>query len=80
MSRTSTSYVCNECGGHTLKWQGQCPACGAWNSLEAGAPAPARRTGYAGEVKGLKLADVAQGEISRVTTGIREFDRVLGDD
>ncbi len=77
MSKAGTSYVCSECGGHTLKWQGQCPACGAWNSLEAGA-APVKRTGYAGEVKGLRLADVAQAEVERVSTGILEFDRVLG--
>ncbi len=78
MSRTSASYVCSECGGHTLKWQGQCPACGAWNSLEAGVAAPARRTGYAGEVKGQRLEDVSGADIDRVSTGIREFDRVLG--
>jgi len=78
MSKASTSYICNECGGHTLKWQGQCPACGAWNSLEAGAPAPARRTGYAGEVKGLRLAEVEQTDVERVSTGSLEFDRVLG--
>jgi len=78
MSRSSASYVCNECGGHTLKWQGQCPACGAWNSLEAGAPAPKGRSGYAGEIKGLRLAEVEQTDIQRVATGIGEFDRVLG--
>ncbi len=78
MSKASTSYICNECGGHTLKWQGQCPACGAWNSLEAGAPPPARRTGYAGEVKGLRLAEVEHTDVERVSTGILEFDRVLG--
>jgi len=78
MSKASTSYVCNECGGHTLKWQGQCPACGAWNSLEAGPPVSAKRTGYAGEVKGLRLAEVAHTDIERVSTGIQEFDRVLG--
>ena len=78
MPKTGTSYVCRECGGHTLKWQGQCPACGSWNSLEAGAPAPAKRAGYAGEVKGQRLADVERADVERVPTGIREFDRVLG--
>ncbi len=78
MSKAGKTFVCSECGGHTLKWQGQCPACGAWNSLEAGAAAPARRTGYAGEVKGLRLAELEQTDIERVPTGIGEFDRVLG--
>ena len=54
MSRATVSYVCDECGGHTLKWQGQCPDCGAWNSLSEVAPATAaarkKRGGYAGEV------------------------------
>lgn len=77
MSRATVSYVCGECGGHTLKWQGQCPSCGAWNSLIAGA-VPAKRSGYAGEVKGLKLAEIEHAEVERVSTGISEFDRVLG--
>jgi DNA repair protein RadA/Sms len=78
MSRATVSYVCEECGGHTLKWQGQCPSCGAWNTLSAGAPKQAKRSGYAGEVKGLKLAEVDESEVERVSTGIAEFDRVLG--
>lgn len=77
MSRATVSYVCGECGGHTLKWQGQCPSCGAWNTLIAGA-APAKRSGYAGEMKGLKLAEIEHAEVERVSTGITEFDRVLG--
>lgn len=78
MSRATVSYTCNDCGGHTLKWQGQCPACGAWNSLAAGSPAKTRRTGYAGEIKGLKLAEVERAAVERISTGIAEFDRVLG--
>ncbi len=78
MSRATVSFVCNECGGHTLKWQGQCPACGAWNSLSEGAAPAKKRGGYAGEVKGLKLADVEQFDVDRLPTGIDEFDRVLG--
>jgi DNA repair protein RadA/Sms len=78
MSRVTVSYVCGECGGHTLKWQGQCPSCGAWNTLVAGAAAPVKRSGYAAEIKGLRLADVEQAEVERASTGIAEFDRVLG--
>jgi DNA repair protein RadA/Sms len=84
MSKNTISYVCSECGAHTLKWQGQCPACSAWNSLSAAAPLPGRagkstvRTGYAGELKGLSLADVKEADVERMPTGIAEFDRVLG--
>src|SRR5487761_1887905 len=34
MPRPISVFVCSACGGETLKWQGQCPACGEWNSLE----------------------------------------------
>jgi len=78
MSRATVSYTCSDCGSSTLKWQGQCPACGAWNTLGAAAVTKARRAGYAGEIKGLSIADVEQSEFSRFSTGIAEFDRVLG--
>jgi len=39
MTRATISYTCSDCGGTTLKWQGQCPACGAWNTLGAAAAA-----------------------------------------
>ena len=36
MTRAKTQYVCAECGGTSPKWQGQCPHCNAWNTLEEG--------------------------------------------
>jgi DNA repair protein RadA/Sms len=33
MARPNPLYVCGSCGGETLRWQGQCPLCGEWNSL-----------------------------------------------
>jgi DNA repair protein RadA/Sms len=33
MAKTKTVYTCTECGGTTLKWQGQCPHCSEWNTL-----------------------------------------------
>jgi DNA repair protein RadA/Sms len=79
--------VCSECGADHNKWQGQCADCGAWNSLSeialgpADKPAAARRDGWAGRVETqtvTALKDVQQGEHARVSTGIGEFDRVLG--
>ncbi len=80
MSRSAVVYTCSDCGGESVKWQGQCPACSAWNTLVAGAApkARARRTGYAGELKGLRLADVEHSAVERMSTGLAEFDRVLG--
>ena len=84
-----TVHVCGECGADHAKWQGQCDACGAWNALSevvletaAQAAAPAsRRSGWAGKVDAPKvtaLADVRTDAQARVSTGIGEFDRVLG--
>lgn len=82
MPKTRTVYTCDACGGQTLQWAGQCPDCGAWNTLVETAglksvPA-ARRSGYAGEAQVQLLTEVVGDEASRFTTGIAELDRVLG--
>src|SRR5690242_19833063 len=33
-STTTTTFVCTECGGESLRWAGQCPHCRAWNTLQ----------------------------------------------
>ena len=83
-----TAYVCGECGADYAKWQGQCEACGAWNTLSeivlenaASNPPAARRGSWAGKVDAPKvtaLKDVRQDADARVSTGIGELDRVLG--
>ena len=90
MAKARTAYVCTECGAEFSKWQGQCGECGAWNVLSeivlesassAAKQSPARRAGWVGKVDPPKitaLKDVQQGEHVRVSTGIGEFDRVLG--
>jgi DNA repair protein RadA/Sms len=88
-SKARTAYVCGECGGEHNQWQGQCGECGAWNTLSeivletaAAQKSPAaRRAGWAGKVdtpQVTALRDVRHNEDARVTTGIGEFDRVLG--
>ncbi len=42
MAKAKTAYVCNECGAEYTKWQGQCDACGAWNTLSEFVVEPAR--------------------------------------
>ncbi|CBA15452.1 DNA repair protein RadA [Xanthomonas albilineans] len=90
VSKARTAYVCGECGADYTKWQGQCAECGAWNTLSeivlerataASVPAAARRDGWAGKAETPKitaLKDVEQRDQARVSTGIGEFDRVLG--
>ena len=34
MAKTKTVYVCSECGAEYSRWQGQCKACGEWNTIE----------------------------------------------
>ncbi len=83
-AKQKTVYVCSECGNETPNWAGKCPSCGAWNTLsevKLDRAAGARGTSYvrselAQKPKRLEELDVTE-EI-RFSTGISEFDRVLG--
>ena len=84
MAKTKTVFYCTSCGNETPRWQGRCPACGAWNTIEEhvekptvsgtkGKPAPVGQSR-----RPQKLSDVAaEGEI-RFSTGMGELNRVLG--
>ena len=81
MARSSPGYACSECGKTALAWTGQCPGCGAWNTLEAAKPA--RAAGVAPRASGpapkpVPLRSVSSDRTDRLRTGIGEFDRVLG--
>jgi len=82
MARTKTEFVCTDCGGITPKWQGQCPDCGAWNTLEETTRAPAApgkgRVGLAARSAVQTLDQVSLEEEARHRTDSRELDRVLG--
>lgn len=83
MARPKTQYVCGECGAISPKWQGQCPACSAWNTLiesvaESGAGNGHRFASLAGTAHVQTLAGIRPREEPRLPTGIEEFDRVLG--
>ena len=81
MAKAKTQYTCTECGGTSPKWQGQCPACGAWNTLvetvvEKAAASRFQSLASTSVVK--SLAEVEAAEDERIPTGIAELDRVLG--
>jgi DNA repair protein RadA/Sms len=83
MAKAKTIYACTECGGQASKWQGQCPHCQAWNTLvesvaETAAPSANRFSLIAETGKLQRLSEVEAREESRVSSGIEEFDRVLG--
>ena len=83
--KQKTAYVCTECGAEFPRWAGQCSLCGEWNvikEIRLGANNKKQSSGsigYAGarsEVKLLSDVDFAQSK--RISTGLLEFDRVLG--
>jgi len=81
MAKAKNIYTCTECGGQAPKWQGQCPHCMEWNTLvetvTESAP-PNRYNALATTSRLQRLSDVEAAEVPRQTTGIAEFDRVLG--
>ena len=81
--KAKTTFYCTACGNETPRWQGRCPACGAWNTMEehVEAPAPSARgkTARPQEVRRPKpLSEVDCGSEVRFPTGLGELDRVLG--
>ena len=81
MARPKTIYACTECGGESPKWQGQCPHCGAWNTLVEGVSESAPKHRFSGVAKASalrRLSEVSAREAQRIATGIGELDRVLG--
>jgi DNA repair protein RadA/Sms len=80
MAKPKTIYSCTECGGQTLKWQGQCPHCSAWNTLveSIAEKASARYQGLAQTSRVQTLDQVRAVEEPRRETGVGELDRVLG--
>jgi DNA repair protein RadA/Sms len=81
MPKAKTAYSCTECGGQSSKWQGQCPHCGAWNTLveTIAAPRATRFQALAGGANPVRtLSSIEPAVSARTMTGIEEFDRVLG--
>ena len=80
---SETIFVCQNCGHQSGKWLGKCPECGEWNSL---VEERARQTKKASGRNGFRLRDitaVAYSDIEsqddvRISSGVTEFDRVLG--
>jgi DNA repair protein RadA/Sms len=77
MARLNPVFVCASCGGETLKWQGQCPLCGEWNSLEE-RRAPRGRAAPAAAAVSLVPGAALGGGGERLGSGQAELDRVLG--
>ncbi|WP_028357928.1 DNA repair protein RadA [Brackiella oedipodis] len=84
MAKTKTVFVCKACGGQSPKWQGQCPHCLAWNTLEEETLSPSasptnNRYSHLAKSSAIRsLADIQAIQTPRQATHLAEFDRVLG--
>ena len=80
----SVMYKCSNCGYSQPRWLGRCPECGEWNSLEEiiidknNVSAAGRGSEQAVKQKPVNLDSVKSQGTTRLSTGIEEFDRVLG--
>ncbi|MFW5996152.1 MAG: DNA repair protein RadA [Halanaerobiaceae bacterium] len=82
MAREKTVFICNECGYKTTNWMGRCTGCGAWNSLQE-VSSEEQESGIneqkvAETVDPVPVTDIGDRERFRLSSGIDEFDRVLG--
>jgi DNA repair protein RadA/Sms len=84
MSHPRSVYRCAECGHEHPKWGGRCEGCGAWNTIAdepVAAPQRSGRRARAAVIPGaapVALKDIEQSRLLRWSTGIAEFDFVLG--
>lgn len=82
--KAKTIFYCTQCGNEFPKWQGQCPACGAWNTIveQPAAPkgkGPGKPARALGSVPVPKLvSEMSIDQEIRFPTGLAELDRVLG--
>ncbi|HIX35566.1 MAG TPA: DNA repair protein RadA [Candidatus Limosilactobacillus merdigallinarum] len=86
MAKAKTHYVCQNCGYTSPRYLGRCPNCGQWNTLleevdqsTVKKPATTTTTTLTGIVaKPQRLNEINTHEMPRVTTNLKEFNRVLG--
>lgn len=79
--KTKTLFYCTDCGNELLKWQGRCPACGAWNTIvEQPAGGKSRASALSGpgvrpKTVAKRLREIEDSEELRFQTGMCELDR-----
>lgn len=78
MAKTTSKFVCRDCGHESGKWLGKCPGCGAWNSLMEESLAGSSRDLRGRTVEAVALSEIPLTHSQRISSGLNEFDRVLG--
>lgn len=82
--KEKTVFVCSECGTESPKWNGKCPGCGAWNTMNEERIVPTPKASRGGAAFAMQseppkpLRDISTSEEERISTGLGELDRVLG--
>jgi len=77
-NKTKTIYICQSCGHKSLRWIGKCPDCGEWNSMVEERVTKHKATHSSQKVSSVPLREVDVTDEDRITTGMKEFDRVVG--
>ncbi len=84
MAKSKSVFFCTSCGNETPRWQGRCPACGAWNTIEEHIEKPsasgvkAKSSPVGQSKRPQRLNEVSSDGETRFSTGMGELDRVLG--
>lgn len=90
MAKSSSVFICSNCGAKFSKWQGKCSDCGEWNTLQetviqnytqnVSSLGAGRFKGFSGEISEgiVNLNSVSLVQIPRLHSGFKELDRVLG--
>ena len=81
MAKTSTIFVCSNCGNESPKWFGKCPACNEWNTCyeeKQSNNKGSTKSSIKEKVEPTLLNNIQKQDISRSSTGFEELDRVLG--
>lgn len=78
--KTKDVFVCSNCGAQALKWQGQCPRCGEWNTLEQKVVSHSAARMRVKIESGIPvtLKDIPMESAEARTTGFKALDNVLG--
>src|SRR5215467_3716331 len=86
MSKVKTAYFCQNCGYESVKWLGQCPSCGQWNTFVEELIQKEDAKGSSWKVnnenkrinRSVSLAEIVSIEEKRLITADTELNRVLG--
>ena len=85
-AKMTTVFFCQECGHESSKWMGQCPACKKWNTLVeekvsitgSGIGGSTKTRPLTDITKPVKIGEISMDEVDRISTQMKELDRVLG--